>query len=58
MKCIRLNTIIRSSIIMILLLSYLNNYSQTVTFSKIISTPLDESIKDVVEDSLGNFYFV
>ena len=32
--------------------------AQNTTFSKIISTPMDESIKDVVEDSIGNFYFV
>jgi len=32
--------------------------SQIETFSKIISTSLDETIKDVVEDSIGNFYYV
>ncbi len=43
----------------IVIIFFLNQASaQNTTFSKIISTPLDESVKDVVEDSLGNFYFV
>ncbi|RKY53748.1 MAG: hypothetical protein DRP93_06110 [Candidatus Neomarinimicrobiota bacterium] len=33
-------------------------FAQNTTFSKIYSTELDESLRDVIEDSLGNFYFV
>ncbi len=48
--------IILASFIVVLLINQV--HAQNTTFSKIISTPLDESIKDLVEDNLGNFYFV
>lgn len=51
---------VSKTIFLFLMLSFFcnENYAQSTSFSKIISTPMDETIKDVIEDSVGNLYYV